>query len=632
MGKKKACQDVRVPHPLNTEETHLHGWVEGAVLTQPSLVGSDSLPEFRHNCPLMEDSGAEGDYVMEAAGPSDRVPFRAGEDGPHFLWVYQELFTRLRMRLPFSDFQRDVMTRCRVAVNQLHLNGWGFILAFEKVCLHYGFRPTIRLFFYIYDIHFPPGGYGYISFRVRQGRRLFDSYEESIQEFKWHYFKILAAPGKRAFWLDHENKPFPWVYWNPEVKDFVVYNLEPLDMVAFRFLISLPSGLPKRSKFTCRFILDGSNAEVGKLLDDLLDVKMKRSKLDDLMAKMADPARMGPRPILPTGRLSATATAAAAAASAFAAAGTSTPTAAGSHRVGTSTQVPPASTASEAKKAKKQLKKRELTTVVDLEDELKEDPAADLQRQRRRKKPKFDEAFEKALGDNSTWEHEVDPLRVAFPEDFDYRKALNAGLTSAPVGVETSLAAKIKAEKELSAALDQIEVLKGERDSALSFLPFKEKATTLEDKLSEKSLEHQSTLDRIAQLEEDHKVLKAQFESSQACQVDLSKATELSEYWRSEWHTLGSEVTEMCQETLDICLDQVSHLCPGVDPFAINLKSRWDPKGRRIFVPQESEMEGELPSAGEVMLEQDPTVATQTLPPAAGDAAGGSGECPTENL
>ncbi|MED6154806.1 hypothetical protein PIB30_116137, partial [Stylosanthes scabra] len=63
----------------------------------------------------MEDSGAEGDYVLEAAGPSDRVPFRAGEDGPHFLWVYQELFTRLRMRLPFSDFQRDVMTRCCVA-------------------------------------------------------------------------------------------------------------------------------------------------------------------------------------------------------------------------------------------------------------------------------------------------------------------------------------------------------------------------------------------------------------------------------------------------------------------------------------------------------------------------------------
>ncbi|MED6217041.1 hypothetical protein PIB30_014026 [Stylosanthes scabra] len=536
----------------------------------------------------------------------DHVPFRADEDGPHFLWVYRELFTRLRMRLPFSDFQRDVMTRCRVVVSQLHLNGWGFILSFEKVCLHFGFRPTIRLFFYIYDVHFPPGGYGYVSFRVRQGRRLFDSYEESIQEFKWHYFKVLAAPGKRAFWLDHEGNPFPWVYWNPEVKDFAVYNLEPLEMAAFKFLVSLPSGLSKRNKFTCRFILDGSDAEVGEFLDGLLDVKMKRTKLDDLMAKMADPARMGPRPILPTSSPSITATAAAAAAASASASAAGA--AAGSPHVESSIQVPPGPTASDAKKAKKQPAKRDRSKVVDLEEELKEDPAADLQSKRRRKKLKVDEAFEKALGDDFVWEHEVDPLKV---------------------GVETALVAKIK-----------------------------EKATTLEDELSEKKLEHQSALERIAQLEKDQRVLKAQFESSQlsleterkraaaaeeqvlslaaslkTCQADLSKATEASEYWRSEWHTLGSEVTEMCQETLDVCLDQVSHLCPGVDLSAITLKSRWDPKGRRIFVPQETEVEVGLPAAEGVVSEQGSAVAVQSSQPVAGDAAGeaagASGGCPT---
>ncbi|MED6157200.1 hypothetical protein PIB30_021193 [Stylosanthes scabra] len=207
------------------------------------------------------------------------------------------------------------MTRCRVAVSQLHLNGWGFILAFQRVCLHYGFPPTIRLFFYIYDVLIPPTGFGYISFRARQGRKLFDSYEDSIQEFKWHYFKVFPAPCKRAFWLGHENNPFSWVYWNPEVKDFTVFNLEPLEMDAFKFLVSLPGGLPKKNKFTYRWILDNSDAEVGKFLDDLLDVKMKKTKLDNLLAMMADPARMASRAILPTGRPSATATAAAASAS-----------------------------------------------------------------------------------------------------------------------------------------------------------------------------------------------------------------------------------------------------------------------------------------------------------------------------
>ncbi|MED6106254.1 hypothetical protein PIB30_003212 [Stylosanthes scabra] len=322
-------------------------------------------------------------------------------------------------------------------------------------------------------------------------------------------------------------------------------------MATFKFLVSLPSGLPKRNKFTCRFILDSSDAEVGKFLDDLLDVKMKRTKLDDLMTKMADPARMGPRPILPSGGPSATATAAAAVAASACYCWHFRPCCCRISSHG----------------------------VVDLEEELKEDPADDLQRQRWRKKPKIDEAFERALGDDSAWEHEVDPLKVAFPEDFNFWKAQNAGLTSIPVrealtrmppeqllaslttytpnlllvGVETSLAAKIKAEKELSAALDQIEILKGEKD--LSFLPFKEKADTLKDELSENSLEHQSALERIAQLEEDNRVLKAQFESSQlsleteqkravaaegqvgslaaslkTCQADLSKATEASEY------------------------------------------------------------------------------------------------------
>ncbi|MED6143760.1 hypothetical protein PIB30_009009 [Stylosanthes scabra] len=571
-GKKKSCQELKVPRPLDAAETCLYGWVEEAVLTQPSVVESDSLPEFRRNFPLIEDSGTDGDYVLEAVGLSDRVPFRAGEGGPHFLWVYQELFTCLRMRLPFSDFQKDVMTRCRVAVSQLHLNGWGFILAFEKVCLHYGFRPTIRLFFYIYDVHFPPSGYEYISFRARQGRKLFDSYEDSIQEFKWLYFKVLAASGKRAFWLDHEDKPFSWVYWNPEVKNFTLYNLELLEMAAFKFLVSLPGVLPKRNKFTCRWILDSSDAEVGKFLDDLLDIKIKKTKLDNLMAMMANPSRMGPRAVLPTGSPSATATVAAAAAAASASA------AAGSTPVESFSQVPPAPTASETHRTKKQSSKRDRAKVVNLEGEegLQEDPATDLQQKRREKKAKVDDAFEKALGEDSAWEHDVDPLKMPPEQLLGESYHLSAKyLAYLQVGVETSLVAKVKAEKELSAALDQIEVLKGEIDSALVYLPLKEKVDNLDDQLSERTAEYRFALDRIALLEEDNGVMKTQFESCQlslegekkrsetaekqagslatllkTCQEDLSKATEASEYWRSERQKLGIEVTEMCQETL----------------------------------------------------------------------------------
>ncbi|MED6215809.1 hypothetical protein PIB30_001426 [Stylosanthes scabra] len=76
--------------------------------------------------------------------------------------------------------------------------------------------------------------------------------------------------------------------------------------------------------------------------------------------------------VLPTGSPSATATAAAAVAAISASA------AVGPTPVESSTQVPPASTASETHRTKKQSLKRDRAKVVNLEG-LQEDPAADLQ-------------------------------------------------------------------------------------------------------------------------------------------------------------------------------------------------------------------------------------------------------------
>ncbi|MED6174216.1 hypothetical protein PIB30_066964 [Stylosanthes scabra] len=245
MAKKKSCQNVRNPRVLSP------GWVDAEVFTQSSVLTSEHLPELHREMRLLQDPTSEGDFVLEAAGPSDRLPFQALEDKTHFLWVYTELFTRLGVRLPFSGFQREVLTRCRVAASQLHLNGWGFLRTFERVCLYFGFRPSWRIFLYTYQLHAPPPGNGFLSFRAYQGRRLFNAFEESIQEFKWHYFKVLPLPGCRPFWLNDEGKPFPWVYWNSGARECRITASDPLETLAFEFLQSLSVGLGKRSNFRC---------------------------------------------------------------------------------------------------------------------------------------------------------------------------------------------------------------------------------------------------------------------------------------------------------------------------------------------------------------------------------------------
>ncbi|MED6186595.1 hypothetical protein PIB30_068258 [Stylosanthes scabra] len=116
-GEKEILSKVRVPRVLSVVERGLYGWVDEEIFTQPSVIEADALPELRREMKLTADRAAEGDYVLEAAGPSDRLPFRAQEDRVHFLWVYCELFTRLGVRLPCTDFQREVLSRCRVAAS-----------------------------------------------------------------------------------------------------------------------------------------------------------------------------------------------------------------------------------------------------------------------------------------------------------------------------------------------------------------------------------------------------------------------------------------------------------------------------------------------------------------------------------
>ncbi|MED6172360.1 hypothetical protein PIB30_049380 [Stylosanthes scabra] len=293
---------------------------------------------------------------------------------------------------------------------------------------------------------------------------------------------------------------------------------------------------------------------------------MKKTKLDRMMEMMADPSRMVPRSVLPMGVPAATAAAAttASAAPAGSSVNLATP----------SVSVPPLPPT--ASKAKKSSSKRERPERVDVEVEeaVKEDPDADLRQKRRQKeKGKEDDIVDRVLGDDAAWEHAVNPLDLAFPKEFNYRKALDAGLTSASVrkplqgmlpdqllgeswrlqcrallGLEAALKAKTKTEEELLAVKDQLSVLKVERDSALEYLPLKEKADSLAQQLSQKEVEHKSALERVAQLESaqlsvsnDQKRAEAA-ESSvrsltvslETAQAELKKSSEDVDYWCTE--------------------------------------------------------------------------------------------------
>ncbi|MED6222340.1 hypothetical protein PIB30_063396 [Stylosanthes scabra] len=432
MAKKKSCQNVRNPRVLSPVEKELYDWVDAEVFTQSSVLASEHLPELCREMRLTQDLASERDFVLEAVGPSDRLPFRALEDRTHFLWVYVELFTRLGVRLPFSDFQREVWTRFKWRLAN-------FIL-------------MVGVFYALLNASLFILGSAHLG-----GRRLFDAFKESIQEFKWHYFKVLPLPGSRPF-------------WNSGARECRITALDPLETLAFEFLQSLPVGLGKKSNFRCRWILDHSDVEVGAFLDSLLTDMENQSRYDRLKQKMAEAAGVGPRSVLPHVRTPPTTLGASAS-------GQPVPAPA---LVAFTTLVPPVAA---AKKRGSSRDPAEKPFSVEGEEGAKEDLSVDLKKKGWKRKAPEASAEEVALGADSLWEHKVSPINRAFPDDYNFRAALDAGLTNGPtreilgplvpeqllgtaqhlacqltaclqVGIEKAFAAKVQMEKELASLKD----------------------------------------------------------------------------------------------------------------------------------------------------------------------------------
>ncbi|MED6111317.1 hypothetical protein PIB30_051309 [Stylosanthes scabra] len=517
---------------------------------------------------LAQDVASERDYILETDGPSDRLPFRALEDRTHFLWVYAEFFTRLGVRLPFSDFQREVMTRCQVAASQLHLNGWGFLCTFERVCLHFGFRPSWRIFLYTYQLHAPP----------------------------WERLPVFPnLPGEAPFWVDDEGEPYPWVYWNSGAREYRITALDPLETLAFDFLQSLPVGLGKRSNFQCRWILDHSDAEVAVFLDSLLADMEKQSRFDRLKQKMAEVAGMGPCSVLPHARTPPTTSGASASGQAVPAPAPIAPTV---------PSPPPVAT----KKRGSSKDPAGKPFPVQGEDGAKEDPSADLKKKGH-------------------------PINRAFPDDHNFREALDAGLTNGPtreilgplvpeqllgtaqhlacqltaclqVGIEKAFASKVQMEKELASLKDQVDVLTVERDLALAAPLLNAEIKSLTQRLEFSEGERLSALARMTEVEERANVQAAELESCRSAllkekreaegfakslrekQRALDGAEAAAAHWRDEWKSLAEETGDMVQETFEILMDQVRHLNLAIDFSMISLDTRWDLKAKRIYNPK----------------------------------------------
>ena len=74
---------------------------------------------------------------------------KVSADGP-FYFVYTTLFKKVRLRFPFTRFERELLTELNIAAAQLHPNSWAFVRAFQVMCAHLGLPASVDVFLFLF--------------------------------------------------------------------------------------------------------------------------------------------------------------------------------------------------------------------------------------------------------------------------------------------------------------------------------------------------------------------------------------------------------------------------------------------------------------------------------------------------
>ncbi|MED6192278.1 hypothetical protein PIB30_008804 [Stylosanthes scabra] len=120
-------------------------WVDSDVLGGKSVVDDGFVQSFNeHYSSCVSD--VEGNrYRVVAPDPEDRV-CHVDPESESCIFVYEAIFTKVGIRIPFTEFEIEVLKGCEIAPSQIHPNSWGFIRGFKVICRELGIPTSLGVF------------------------------------------------------------------------------------------------------------------------------------------------------------------------------------------------------------------------------------------------------------------------------------------------------------------------------------------------------------------------------------------------------------------------------------------------------------------------------------------------------
>ncbi|CAJ2662164.1 unnamed protein product [Trifolium pratense] len=134
-------------------------------------------------------------------------------EGEHacFTYVYYCIFSKLGVRIPFTNFQCEILRTLNVAPTQLHPNGWGCVRAFEILCDGLGLPLSAYSFFSCFQAKsLKSNSWIYISNKAKH--TLISPLTSSWKHFKNDFICVFPSPTS-PLWYDDSGAPFFPFHW-----------------------------------------------------------------------------------------------------------------------------------------------------------------------------------------------------------------------------------------------------------------------------------------------------------------------------------------------------------------------------------------------------------------------------------
>ena len=129
--------------------------------------------------------------------------------------MYASVVDELIVKMPFSNFEIQLLEVLHLAPTQLHPNGWAFAKAFERFCRVRNLFCSVRVFLHMFRPYHPvfekdSGKKYWVSLHGKQKYQIFKLFVDSWKDWKSSYFRY-SFNGRGACWFKNSegNPLFP---------------------------------------------------------------------------------------------------------------------------------------------------------------------------------------------------------------------------------------------------------------------------------------------------------------------------------------------------------------------------------------------------------------------------------------